>query len=322
MKHGTKVSPPNKIKPGIMKHPGLSIVPFALLTLTLTSGGCASAQATAQRSAGKFLESLTISQTNRQYILRVPKNYDPKKPTPVVVVLHGLTSDMNAMDGVLRLGEKVDKEGFIAVVPNGLPDGFRGWNAGFFKLAGSPSDTDFISSILDKVEKEFNIDKKREFIMGHSNGAMMSMFLGSKLATRIAAVAGISGTIGIPGTDPSMRIPNLPTAISAMFIHGMKDTVVAYKKGDKAMLVPIGAQESAAWWAEQTKATPTTPKDESSFTRQTYTNGTLGCEVELISCKFGTHEVPGGYYATGQEKASGIIALDEIWRFFSSHPKA
>jgi polyhydroxybutyrate depolymerase len=229
---------------------------------------------------------------------------------------------MNAMDAVLRLGEKVDKEGFIAVVPNGLPDRFRGWNAGFFKLAGTPSDTDFISSILDKVEKEFNIDKKREFIMGHSNGAMMSMFLGSKLAPRIAAVAGISGTIGIPGTDPSMRIPNLPTAISAMFIHGMKDTVVAYKKSDKAMLVPIGAQESAAWWAEQTKATPTPPKDESSFTRQTYTNGTLGCEVELISCKFGTHEVPGGYYATGQEKASGIIAMDEIWRFFSSHPKA
>ncbi|MFO0045625.1 MAG: hypothetical protein ACK53G_09325, partial [Armatimonadota bacterium] len=147
-------------------------------------------------------------------------------------------------------------------------------------------------------------------------------FLGSKLAPRIAAVAGISGTIGIPGTDPSMRIPNLPTAISAMFIHGMKDTVVAYKKSDKAMLVPIGAQESAAWWAEQTKATPTPPKDESSFTTQTYTNGTLGCEVELISCKFGTHEVPGGYYATGQEKASGIIAMDEIWRFFSSHPKA
>ena len=60
-----------------------------------------------------------------------------------------------------------------------------------------------MKTILDRIEGEFNVDKKREYVFGHSNGAMMAYYLGSVLGDRLAAVAGISGSVGLPLTADS-----------------------------------------------------------------------------------------------------------------------
>src|SRR5437667_10408285 len=78
---------------------------------------------------GKHVRHLTIGEHKRSYFIHVPPNYDPKKPMPVVLVLHGLAMNGAVMEWVSGMSDKADDAGFIAVYPNAaglLPT----WNAG------------------------------------------------------------------------------------------------------------------------------------------------------------------------------------------------
>jgi polyhydroxybutyrate depolymerase len=291
----------------------------AILSAILLHGCSPTQEKTAHRQPGRYVETFEIAGKKRDYILRVPKGYDHKKPTPMVVALHGLTGEMSGFERVTAIGEKADQENFIVVIPNGLPEKFRGWNADFFKMAGDKDDVPFLEEVMNRTEKEFNIDRKREFLFGHSNGAMMAYYVGAKLSDRLAAVAGIAGTIGIPSNGTNLTIPEPKGPISVLLIHGQKDAVVAYKPTDKAMLRPIGAVESAQWWAKRNGCpeVPAEQKVSDVATRVNYGKGKNGVVVSLISCMNGTHDVPGGL----GESVSGINAVNQIWEFFKANPK-
>jgi polyhydroxybutyrate depolymerase len=272
------------------------------------------------RAPGRYVDTFSYLGEKREYILHIPKSYDGTKPVPVVMALHGLTSNMNQMEAsqFWKLGEK---EGFITIFPNGIGT-MRGWNCEFFAIAGSSDDVKLLGLILDKVESELRVDRKREYIFGHSNGAMMAFLCGSRLSGRLAAVAGISGTIGIPRnkTMPN-KIPTPKSPIPVLLIHGMKDTIVGYKEGSKALLDGTGAEESAKWWAMQNSCSPKVVTDFGKYKVATYPSSTGLADVVLYSTKNGIHDIPGGYYGGGADKLTGINAFDEIWKFFSRQVK-
>jgi polyhydroxybutyrate depolymerase len=277
------------------------------------------------RAPGHYVETLKQGAENRNYILRIPKNYVPGTPTPVVFALHGLSGNMDYFAASTKIEDVADRECFICVIPNGVPTNFRGWNTGFFAMAGSKDDVGFITTILDNVEKEFTTDKKRTFIFGHSNGAMMSYYLGGLMSDRFAAVAGIAGTVGIPKASSAIKfVPAPKVPISVLMIHGQKDKMVAYKPGDQAMLQCMGAEDGAKWWAKQCSCAEkpeVTELVKGLATLTSYTMGKDGTEVRLISTVNGTHDVPGANSGNGTETASGVDAISEIWKFFKSHPR-
>ena len=294
-------------------------LPISLLLLA----SCSPAQS--GRGPGHYVDSLKQFEVNRNYIVRVPKGYKDGTPTPVVLALHGLSANMDILADSTKIEDVADKEGFICVIPNGVPENFRGWNAGFFAMAGSKDDVGFIATILDKVEKEFTTDKERTYVFGHSNGAMMAYYLGGMMSDRFAAVAGVAGTVGIPIATTSIKaVPAPKNPISVLLIHGEKDPMVAYKSGDKALLQGVGAEESAKWWAKQDGCDekPEVSECVKDFACLTYYgHGKNGTEVRLISTYKGTHDIPGAYRPGGRESLSGIDAIAEIWSFFKAHPK-
>ncbi len=293
-------------------------LPLSILLLA----SCAPAEG---RGPGRYVEKLRQFEVDRDYILRIPKGYKGGTPTPLVFALHGLSGNMDYFSSSTKIEEVADKEGFICVVPNGAPSNFRGWNTGFFAMAGSKDDVGFIGSILDKVEKEFTTDKKRTFVFGHSNGAMMSYYLGGVMSDRFVAVAGIAGTIGIPRSTSAVKeVPTPKNPISVLMIHGQKDKMVSYKPGDEAMLQCTGAEDGAKWWAKQAccEDKPMVSDFVKDFaTLTSYGKGKDGTEVQLISTFKGTHDVPGAYSGNGRESASGVDAIAEIWKFFKNHPR-
>lgn len=293
-------------------------LPIAIVLLA----SCSPAQT---RGPGRYIEKIKQFEVERDYILRVPKGYKSGDPTSVVIALHGLSGNMDYFSSSTKIEEVAEKEGFICVIPNGAPSNFRGWNTGFFAMAGSKDDVGFITSVLDKVEKEFSTDKKRTFVFGHSNGAMMSYYLGGVLSERFAAVAGIAGTIGIPKATTAIKaVPEPKVPISVLMIHGQLDKMVAYKPGANAMLQCVGAEDGAKWWAKiagcsEVPEVTDLVKGFASLT--SYGKGKEGAEVKLISTFKGSHDVPGAYSGNGRESASGVDAIAEIWSFFKSHPR-
>ncbi len=286
---------------------------------------CVSCSPAQSRAPGHYVDHIKEGDIDREYILRVPKGYQPGKAAPVVFALHGLWGNMNAFALGTGIEDLADKEGFICVIPNGTPTSGRGWNTGFLELAGTPKDVQFIGDILDKVEKEFTTDKKRTFVFGHSNGAMMSYYLGGVMSDRFAAVAGVAGTVGIPGAQGAVKcVPDPKYPVSVLMIHGMKDPMVAFKPGDRALLQCTGAVDGAKWWAkvDGCKDVATIADLRKNYaTLTSYTGGKNGTEVRLITTMNGTHDIPGALTNGGRETASGVDAISEIWSFFKSHPR-
>ena len=75
-----------------------------------------------------------MGEQKRTYLVHVPKGYDPKKPAPVVLALHGAAMNGSMMVWFSGLNKKSDEAGFIVVYPSGTGTGpFLTWNAGGFK---------------------------------------------------------------------------------------------------------------------------------------------------------------------------------------------
>ncbi len=80
-----------------------------------------------------------------------------------------------------------------------------------------------VMNVLSMIRKEFNIDDRRIYIMGHSQGGAGAIFLGGKHSTIWAAVAGLAP--GAPGFqfDTNSKIKDLPILIMV----GANDTLIA-----------------------------------------------------------------------------------------------
>jgi polyhydroxybutyrate depolymerase len=277
----------------------------------------------AQRGPAKYLESLSFENESRDYTVLVPKSYNPATGAPLVLVLHGLTSDKDQIYTNLDIERKAEQEGFIAVIPNGTGK-LRGWNTGFFTMGGHIKDVSFIETILDKVSAEFKVRPNEQFVIGHSNGAMMALALGSKLPGRFAAICSIAGTIGIPaGTAAEKAVPPLKIPSSVLLMHGEKDNMVAFGKESQSLLRSVGAEDSLKWWAEQIgcEMTPKTALFEAGYRTITYAGGKNGTEAVLYASASGTHLIPGGIYRGATETQWGFSGIDVAWEFFKNHPK-
>jgi len=291
---------------------------------------CSAAPRAPFTAPGRYVETLSSGGQIRKFILRVPKGYDGTKAVPVVMVLHGWTGSADSAELYTRMADKAEKEGFVAVFPDGLGNpGFQGWNVGWINLTGvnpPPDDMSFLSDVLDKVEKEINVDRSREFVVGHSNGAFMANLLGANLGRRLAAIASMAGTIGL---NPTKEIPDPVAPISVLLLHGKADRMVGYDINAQALLKPIGAVDSAKFWAKADGCglAPTSTKSaDGKVVTDLYTGGKNGTEVELVSVEGAPHDWWGGLTRNSEGApvdvpTYGAPVADLVWDFFRTHPK-
>ncbi len=66
-------------------------------------------------------------------------------------------------------------------------------------------DVGYARVMLDDLARQFNIDKKRVYATGISNGAMMCYRLACELSDRIAAIAPVAGPWASPVAIPPGR---------------------------------------------------------------------------------------------------------------------
>ena len=72
-------------------------------------------------------EKVTVEDVDRNFTVRLPKNYDPQRHYPVVLVLHGMNQDADDIERLTRFDELADKDGIIAIYPAAL---HGRWNVG------------------------------------------------------------------------------------------------------------------------------------------------------------------------------------------------
>ncbi|HEY0866165.1 MAG TPA: PHB depolymerase family esterase [Fimbriimonas sp.] len=258
---------------------------------------------------GRYSKTLESGGLTRSYVLRVPEGYDRSKPTPLVLTLHGYTGSASVAEKGFGVAEAAEKEGWISVFPNGAGDP-RGWNAGFINLTGTQvNDVAFIGKLLDQLEKDLHVDRKRVYVAGHSNGAMMAHLIGSRLSNRIAAVGAVAGIAGL-SAKTMISAPDDP--VSVIMVHGKRDPLVGYDASASALLRGLAVPAGAKWWANTVGASRDPIVTRADWgTVETWTGGREGSEVRLVTIEQGQHEWP----------RNKVDATALLFEFFKSHPK-
>lgn len=147
---------------------------------------------------GDHTRTLEHGGRTRTYIVHVPPKYDSKQPTPAVLAFHGGGSNAEQVVRFCGLNEKADRESFIVVYPNGTGrvERMLTWNGGNCcadAMLNNVDDVGFTRSLLDDLATVTNVDAKRIFATGISNGGIMCYRLASELSDRIAATGGSAG---------------------------------------------------------------------------------------------------------------------------------
>ena len=180
---------------------------FAAAVISATAGGPADQPVPAPGNHNESLEvGAGAKKMTRTFIVHVPPGFDGKSKVPVVFMLHGAGGSGEGAISETGWDAKSDREGFIAVFPDGtpphpmLPARFlmnpRLWNDGSGRGAigvDNVDDLGFISAMIDFLEARYAADPARIYCTGFSNGASMTFSVGLNLANRIAAIAPVAG---------------------------------------------------------------------------------------------------------------------------------
>jgi poly(3-hydroxybutyrate) depolymerase len=159
---------------------------------------------------------------NREYILRVPDNYDNTHPYRLIIAYHWLNGNASQVaegggsteDPYYGLWDLAENS-TIFVAPEGLSAGWANSNG---------RDVDLTDAILEQIEEDLCIDKTRIFATGFSYGAGMSYALACARADVFRGVllyagAQLSGCSG--GNTP----------IAYFHVHGSNDSVLPISQG-------------------------------------------------------------------------------------------
>jgi polyhydroxybutyrate depolymerase len=279
----------------------------------------------------------------RSFKIHVSSVYNKSARGPLVIALHGRGGNGESMILITRKGfnKLADKDGFIVVYPDGIE---LNWNDGRMDEEANDrahreniDDVGFISALIDTMITDYNIDPKRVYVTGISNGAIMAYRLGCQLADKITAIAPVDGNI--PYMLYNECSPSGP--VSVLAINNTNDPLVPFQGGEiytsshKLKLGKVlSTDKSIGLWVTRNKCSITPlvteepdrdPKDGTRVIKKEYLNGIDGTEVILYAVDGGGHTWPGGI----QYKPAGVIgktcrdinACEVIWSFFKKHAR-
>jgi polyhydroxybutyrate depolymerase len=252
----------------------------------------------------------------RTYDVHVPPGYDGSIPAPLVVDLHGFTSNEDQQAAISGFNGKSDQEGFIVVHPRGYSvlGNLNSWNAGDVCCGAALSlgldDVGLVRAIVAEVVATGGIDRTRIYATGLSNGGAMSHLLACEAADLFAASAPVAFPIGLNDLNdcqPSRAMP-------VMHFHGFNDGTVPYDGGEIGPnLFVVSAPGSFDYWGQVNGCD--TGQSVVTFTQgisvcEKYTGCDDGIEVGLCSID-GPHVL---YFNPGN-----ISIVDHAWGFLTTY---
>jgi polyhydroxybutyrate depolymerase len=171
---------------------------------------------------------LVIGGDERPAEVDIPTNYDPTLPHPLVMVLHGFGADGFVETAYLQLFDFVDEKQFVLIYPDGTlnDQDQRFWNGtpACCDFNDSVDDVGYLSGLIEEAEQTYNIDPKRVYLIGHSNGGFMSFRMACEASELITAIVSLAGSTF---DDPADCAP-ATAPVSVLAIHGTADATIPY----------------------------------------------------------------------------------------------
>lgn len=251
------------------------------------------------------LRTLYNQGLERSYYLYTPGAHTRDRPMPLLLAFHGGVGQGDTMAAKTGFNDLADREDFLVVYPNGIDLGAIGgqWNDGRNTPEVHPEidDVAFVRAVIEDVEKLRNVDRKRIYVTGGSNGGFFAQRLGCEMANQIAAIASVSSTMA-KSLESRCRTQR---PIPILMINGTEDRLVPWVGGE----MTVGARgeilsvpETVAFWRKNNGCSatpkeerlPDTEQDGTTVVSYQYSGCHQNATVMLYRIEGGGHGWPGG----------------------------
>ncbi len=226
------------------------------------------------------------NEQTREYVLYIPESYDGNSAVPVIINFHGFGGNATDFMNETNMRALADKEGFIIIYPQGsCLNGSSHWNP---SLPGGDNkstadDYGFIDVLINEIAANYNINQKRIYACGYSNGGMFAYGLAQNKSNLIAAIGSVSGAMIETTPNPTRPIPLIN-------IHGTNDDVLPYEGSNDYSSI----ESTLNYWINfnETERPPTIDRNASNgltIEKYTYGNGKNNVSIEHYKVINGEH---------------------------------
>jgi polyhydroxybutyrate depolymerase len=257
---------------------------------------------------GDHLRALPFDGLVRTYRVHVPPSYDGSVPVPLVLDIHGLGSNAEQQEAISGMRAESDAHGFLVVYPQGANDA---WNAGTCCGNSTIDDVGFLRALVASISSQANIDGRRVYATGLSNGGAMTQRLACDAADVFAA--GVPMSFPLPFRPLSSCQP--VRAMPVLTMMGLTDIVVPYNGG-----VFGSAPSTFAYWRDIDgcgSGAPDQVVERGRSRCETYTACTQGVRAGL--CSIFANSLVGtpveGHVVYFNDD---FVLADVAWQFLSS----
>ena len=260
-------------------------------------------------------KTINVNGVTREYIIYVPSTYDSNNSVPLMLIFHGWTMSATDQMKISDMRALAESEKFILVYPQGtMFDGATHWNVGSWTTGSTSDDLGFVDELINHIATNHNIDMKRIYAAGYSNGGFFSQELACNRSSTIAAIGTVVANMSTRTKDNCN--PSHPTPI--VTISGTNDKEVSYDGTNFEGQISHNAVLN--YWVSynQTDASPIirnlpniNTADGSTVKHYEYKNGTNNVKVEHYKIINGGHDWPGTF------GNMDINANSIIWNFVS-----
>jgi poly(3-hydroxybutyrate) depolymerase len=188
----------------------------------IPSTGCGAGGAGGAPASGRA--TIDVSGTAREYILKLPAGYDPRRPYPLIFAFHGARYDAESVasggppgSGPFYGIEAQASGAAIFVAPQATSSG---WSP------TSGNDIAYVNAMVARFQSQLCIDRSRIFATGFSAGGIMTIGIGCQEADVFRAIAPMSASL-------SGTCPNTPP-IAYWSSHATNDPTINISQGEAA----------------------------------------------------------------------------------------
>lgn len=198
---------------------------------------------------GQHWLSVPVGRRAASVRLLVPSSYDPARPGPIVVALHGMGGSENMFFDAYGAGlaaRLCEERGWLMVAPRVSPLGTSA------------------EAVLDGLEERLAFDRERVLLMGHSMGAGVGQRLVSKRPEAYRAFVAMGGGSSQRDPAPWSAVPLYATAGERDFgrsgveaLHaslegsGEADRRLVIEPGTEHLLIVAEALPAAFQWLDR-----------------------------------------------------------------------
>ncbi len=281
------------------------------------AGGDASTSSTTSTGSG----GAHVIGGDRPVDVHVPASYDPATPMPLVVLLHGYSATGALQTAYFSMIPASDARGFLFAAPDGLVDGSGNqfWNAtdaccNFYN--NDVDDSAYLRSVVEDIEAAYNVDPKRIYFIGHSNGGFMSHRMACDHADKIAAIASLAGAMA---EDVSLCQPS--NAVAVLQIHGTVDDTIAYDGGNILGNGYPSAQQTVLDWVDLDHCSPVEDTSASPISVDATIAGDETTITKYDGCDPGGHAELWTIAGGGHIPSLDSTFAEQVVDFLYAHPK-